>query len=135
MSGPDGQGGFNFPDFLPELFNLANDRDAAEHESLEFLSREVSGLFANAGQLDAEVVVFKPAIRGALTDAGLPGDLSHGRGGGDDGQSGLLAKGEAGFLDFPPIFSHFLPLRVSGVDSRLRGNDGTGAGMTGLGRE
>ena len=31
-------------------------------------------------------------------------------------------------LDFPPISSHFLPFRVNGVDSRLRGNDGTEAG-------
>ena len=53
-----------------------------------------------------------------------------------DGHGGLLAKGKAGFLDFPPIFSHFLPFRVNGVDSRpriregqaLRRNDGVGAG-------
>ena len=154
MGGPDGHGCFNVLDFLPEFLNFADaggerhgisggaeadglvgvvhglgdDRDAAEHESLKFLTGEVGGLFANAGQLDAEMVVFKPAIQSALTDAGLAGGLSYGRGGCNDGQGGLLAKGEAGF---------FISLPFSFISSRSGSTVWipASAGMTGLGRD
>ena len=137
VSGPHGEDGFDFLDFLAELLNLADaaserhgvaggaeadglirvvhglgeDGDAAKHEALKFLAGKVGGLFADASQLGAEFVVFEPTVEGAIPDAGFAGGLSHGGSGGNDGQDGLLAKGEAGFLDFPLIFSHFVPFR------------------------
>ena len=83
--------------------------DAAEHDALEFLFGEVGGLLAEAGQLVAEAVVLEPAVKGALSDSGSAGGSSEGGSGGDDGQSGLLAPGEAGTFRSPLIFSHFLP--------------------------
>ena len=39
------------------------------------------------------------------------------------------AKSDVGLRYSPLIFSHFLPFRVNGVDSRQGGNDGDGAGL------
>ena len=73
---------------------LGKDIDSAYQESLEFLAGEVGLLLAEAGQLVAEVFVFKPAADGALADAGVAGGLGDGGRGGDGGDGGLLAKGQ-----------------------------------------
>ena len=83
--------------------------DAAEHDALEFLFGEIGGFLAEAGQFFAEAVVLEPAVESAFSDAGGAGGLGEGRSGGDDGQCGLLAAGEAGKFSSPLNFSHFLP--------------------------
>ena len=92
--------------------------DAAEHDALEFLFGEIGGFLAEAGQFFAEAVVLEPAVESAFSDAGGAGGLGEGRSGGDDGQCGLLATGEAGNFSSPLNVSHFLPFML-GVAGRV----------------
>ena len=98
---------------------FGKDGNAAEHYSLEFPLGEVGGLLAEACKFFAEEGVFKPTVEGAFSYAGGACGLGQGGSGGDDGQCGLLAAGEAGKFSSPVNLSHFLPLR--GVGGRGSG--------------
>ena len=96
------------------LESVGKDGNAAEHDAPEFLLGEVGGLLSEAGQFVTEVGVFKPTVEGAFSYAGGACGLGQGGSGGDDGQCGLLAVGEAGKFSSPVDLSHFLPLRGDG---------------------
>ena len=92
------------------LESVGKDGDAAEHDAPELLLGEVGSLLAEACEFFTEEGVFKPAVEGAFSDAGGACGLGQGESGGDDGQCGLLAVGEAGKFSSPVDLSHFLPL-------------------------
>ena len=86
---------------------VGEDGDAEWGEFQKFPAGEVGGLAAEFGEAAAEGGVGEPASQGGLTDPSGAGGLDDGGEAGDDGKSGLLARGKAGKVDFPLVSSHF----------------------------
>ena len=61
------------------------------------------------GELGAEFGVLEPTVQGATAHSGEAGGLDDGGGGGEYGESRLLAGREAGVFYFRAIMSHCEP--------------------------
>lgn len=94
---------------IGRLHGIGKDGGAQRHQTEEFLTGEVGSLLADAVDVLAEGGISEPAAQGGLIDAGGSGSLGYGRGRGNNGESGLLAKGEVGKISFPASFAYRRP--------------------------
>ena len=84
-------------------------KDGLKGEAAEAALGELGGLALQLGELVAEFGVLEPPVQGASAHPGKAGRLGDGGGGGEDGESRLLARGEAGVFYFGAKLCHFEP--------------------------
>ena len=143
LSDADGEragaaGGAEAEGLVGALHHIGEDRGGHQSLSLDVLEAEVGTFVKETGDCIAEIGVLKPAVEGALGDAGVGGGLGYGGGHSDDGKGGLLASGQAKKADFDVIFCHYLPFLTGErggerfeVDA-IGGTVGGGMGLAGL---
>ncbi len=91
------------------LQEVAEANDGLEGEALEAAFGESGGLALQLGKLAAEVGVLEPTVQSAAAHLGEAGGLGDGGGGGEYGESRLLARGGAGVFYFRAFACHFEP--------------------------
>ncbi len=91
------------------LWEVAGVKDSLKGEALEAAFGELGGLAPQLGKLVAEFGVLEPTVQSAAAHFGEAGGLGNGGGGGENGESRLLAWREAGVFYFRAVVSHCEP--------------------------
>ena len=91
------------------LEKVAEVKDSFKGEALEAAFGELGGLALQLSKLAAEFGVLEPTVQSAAAHFAEAGGLGNGGGGGENGESRLLAWGEAGVFYFRAVVSHFAP--------------------------